>query len=152
MERVEDVLDAMGLRTFEAPMTLNFRKGCFEAEEGLFRCFVNEDDVERALSYLELQSDQVYWITLEYPGYELLWEDIVRIAKKSRRIFGRIHAATFIIAVENSIDKDRARLESDFAEFCNSQQAGTYYFLSIWDEAGLHEEERQLQEKERTTP
>ncbi len=144
MERLENVLDMMGVKTFDSPMTLDYRFGSFQAEEGIFRCFVNEDDVTRALSYMEIKGDQVYWITLEYPGLEIMVENIVRVGVKCRKTLGRHHAATFIIAVPEGVGKDRERLEQAFQEFSDSQDVSVYYTLKIWDEETLKSVEKQV--------
>ena len=144
VERLEDVLDAMGLRTFEAPMTLDYRFGSFEAEDGLFRCFVNEDDVERCFSYLEIKGDHVYWVALDYPVFDEVFGNILRIGQKCRKILGRFHHVTFILAVEEGLGADRERLEQAFEEFRNRRETGVYCDLKIWDAEGLAEAEKHL--------
>ncbi len=143
MDRLEDVLDAMGLKTFDSPMTLDYRFGSFEAEEGIFRCFVNEDDVIQTHSYMELKGDQVYWITLEYPCFEQVVENIVKVGVKCRKTLGRHHAAKFIIiAVPEGIGEDRSKLEKTFKEFSDNQDVSVYYTLEIWDEKKLNQLEK----------
>ena len=146
MTRLEDVLDAMGLRTFDPPMTLDYRFGSFQAEEGLFRCFVNEDDVIRTFSYMEIKGDQVYWIALEYPDFDQVVENIIRVGVKCRKTLGRHHAAAFIIAAPEGVGEDRERLETAFKAFSAGQDVSVYYTLHIWDEETLRNVEQNLME------
>ncbi len=142
MKRVEDVLDAMGLRTFDSPMKLEYRFGSFDAEEGPFRTFVREEDAERTMGYLEIKGDTVFFVMLEYPGFDETINQIEALALKCRKTLGRHHTAMFILAVENDASKDKHRIIQTVDSFQRSRTPGVYYTIEIWDEDGLQAAEK----------
>lgn len=144
IDKLEDVLDAMGLKTFDAPMTLDYRFGCFEAEEGFFRCFVREEDVKRVMGYMEIMGDHVFFVALQYPGLEAMKRNIEDLILKSRKTLGRHHAATFILAAEEGVGEDRAELERWFERVRDTRTPGVYLYLNIWDREGLDKAEAAL--------
>ena len=152
LERVEDVLDAMGLRTFASPMTLDYRFGSLEAEEEFFRCFVREEDVELMFTYLEIRGDEVFWVALENPGLDATMEAIKRIALKCRKTLGRHHVATFVLASEEGVGEEKESLLRTFNELCKACVPGVYYRLLIWDQEGLKQAETELQQGTKNKP
>ncbi len=144
-DRLDDVFFRMGLRTFDPPLTLDYRFGSFQAEEGIFRCFVMQEDVMQAPNYLEIKGDQIYWLALEYPGIEPLLENMNRVALRCFKTLGRTHTANFILALENGLPpEERRRLEEAFDAFRNTLPVGTYHTLRIWDTEGLKEQEKKI--------
>ncbi|MFB3788752.1 MAG: hypothetical protein ACE15F_20525 [bacterium] len=146
MERLEDVLDAKGLRTFDPPLTLDYRFGSIPAEIGVFRCFVNEADVMQAPSYLEIKGDHVYFVALDYPGLEEFLRTVRETGTRCFKTLGRMHTAYFILALEHSLPpQEHAALIEFFTEYRNTLPNGSYHILKIWDEAALREEEKRIQ-------
>ena len=146
MERLEDVLDAKGLRTFDPPLTLDYRFGSIPAQIGMFRCFVNEADVMQAPNYLEIKGDHVYFVALEYPGLDEFLRTVRETGTRCFKTLGRMHTAYFILALEHSLlPQDRAALIEIFTEYRNTLPNGSYHILKIWDDAALREEEKRIQ-------
>lgn len=146
MERLENVLEAMGLRTFEAPQTLNYRFGSIPAEDGYFRCFVHENDIKLAPNFIEMIGNQVYWIALEYPGADQLLDNIRRINLTCSKALGRIHSETYILALEEPLATEEVeRFKGAVESFHQSILSGTYITLWIWDEEELTKHETYLQ-------
>lgn len=142
MNRLEDVLESMGLRTFDSPMTLDYRFGSFQPEVGRFRCFVNVDDVIQSNEYLEMKSNRVYWIALEYPDRETVMENIRQIGQQCFKVLGRIHTAYFILALETGLsDSEREALSAHFLNYQRTLSAGTYHILEVWDEGVVRAKE-----------
>lgn len=134
MDRLEDLLDKIGLRTFEAPQTVDYRFGEFQPEEGLFRCFVYEDDIERTDGYMELKANKVYWIALEYPDFDTVYQNMMQVSQKTLKNLGRLHTCSFILAVEEISTEESQRIQEAFDAYAKSLSAGTYQSLSIWDD------------------
>lgn len=132
----------MGLRTFDAPMTLDYRFGSFEAEEGDFRCFVREEDVEHTGGYLEIKGSIVFWVMLDYPGFDETMNQIEMIANKCKKTLGRHHSSTFILAVQNEAQEHKNRLTQTVESFRIAQHPGIYYSIEIWDDEGLQAAEQ----------
>lgn len=149
MDRLEDILDEKGLRTFDDSQQLEYRFGAFNATEGPFRCFVYEDDVVHMSNYMEIRGDHTYWIALDYPGVKAVMDTVANVADKCWRVLGKQHAATFILALEEGIaPEEKEKLFNAFDDFKEKQRAGTYYFLKIWDTDELKNlEEELLKEK-----
>ncbi len=142
MDRLENVLYGMGLRTFDPPLTLDYRFGSFPAEEGIFRCFVMQEDIMQAPNYLEMKSDHIYWVTLTYPGLNDFLAQVQRIALRCFKTLGRVHTAYYILALEHPLSREeRTALEEAFLSFRKTLPVGTYHSLKIWDEEGLREQE-----------
>lgn len=145
MDRLEDVLDALGMCSFEPPLTVDYRFGSFESRLGIWHCFVRRDDIERTGNYIEIRSDRVYWIALEYPGLQPFMQDLKAASIKSSKNLGRLHSVTFILAVEDLPSAERQQLRQTFDEYRNSLWAGTYNELLIWDTHELCELEKRYQ-------
>ncbi len=144
MERLEDILDAMGLRTFDESMKLEYRFGSFDCTEGMFRLFVYEDDILQMSNYMELRGDHTFWIALEYPGFDPVFDTIKIIGDKCWRVLGKQHITTFILALEEGLDPtERKRLELAFNQYGEQQRPGTYYDLRVWDNNELNQLEQE---------
>jgi len=144
MELLEDVLDEMGLRTFDDPLKLHYRFGAFDPEMGLFRCFVHEDDCKITADFLEIIGMTVYWVALEYPDHDTVLQNLIEVSQKCMKVLGRMHNAYFILALEEGLSsEEESKLKKAFNKYMDSMLKGTYHEVLVWDRAIL---ETKLQE------